>query len=132
MHAVSYNFWDSATANVELPNHFLIDEEQQAIIVAAKNSIGHLSLDLQHSSNFHDASPDSSTFYDCHMEDLRTVEQCQNYHHVLVYPKGPGAMISMQGVRHNLNDTVLVCGSYAFSPMCHYRQVRNCTSQLCH
>jgi len=36
MHAVSYNFWDSATANVELPNHFLIDEEQQAIIVAAK------------------------------------------------------------------------------------------------
>lgn len=84
---------------------------------------------------FHTVLPPSSLAFPLPSPSLSPLppqEQCQNYHHVLVYPKGPGAMISMQGVRHNLNDTVLVCGSYAFSPMCHYRQVRNCTSQLCH
>ena len=54
---------------------------------------------------------------------LSTIQEgCQNYHHILLYPGGSRTFTAM-GQQYNLTDTVLVCGSNAYSPECHFREV---------
>lgn len=65
------------------------------------------------------AEPDDSAFINCRYVDARNIEECQNYHHVLQFPQGPGAINNVP-----LNQTVLSCGSNSFSPRCSYRRVR--------
>ena len=64
------------------------------------------------------AEPDPSVSFNCEYIDARSNEECQNYHHVLQLPQGPGTINNVP-----LNQTVLTCGSNAFSPHCYYRRV---------
>ena len=53
-----------------------------------------------------------------------SLQDCHNFHHVLVMPNpNTTASITSNGVEYDLDTTILVCGSNALSPMCHYRLV---------
>ena len=65
------------------------------------------------------AVPSDEDSFQCRYWDGRNEEECQNYHHVLLLPQGPGVF----GNDVPLNKTVLTCGSNAFRPQCQYRNV---------
>jgi len=51
-------------------------------------------------------------------------EECQNYPHVLTIPTGTDTIFSPRNnTQVPVNQTILVCGSNAFDPLCQYRDV---------
>ncbi len=55
---------------------------------------------------------------------MYSIQECQNYHRILVLPQGKGQISSPDGQIWNVSDTILACSSNAYYPLCHYRNVR--------
>ena len=118
----NYSYWSDPT--VDLPKLFSVDPKLEKVVVAATNTIFHLSLDLKDTSNTLDVTPSYETFYHCKFEIFNPDEACQNFHHILYFQSGPGNISTTFG-QVPKEETVLVCGSNAYNPECMYRNRTN-------
>ena len=114
----NYNYWSDS--GVDLPKLFGVDQNLRLVVVAATNTIFHVSLDLKDVSNAQDVTPPIETVYYCKFVTFKPGQACQNFHHILYFQSGPGYITTIYG-NVPKEEAVLVCGSNAYSPQCVYR-----------
>uniref|UniRef100_A0A1X7V831 Sema domain-containing protein n=1 Tax=Amphimedon queenslandica TaxID=400682 RepID=A0A1X7V831_AMPQE len=116
-----YTYWSHP--QIELTNLFKIDHANKLIIVAAKNNICHLSLDLKTTLNAQNATPSATKINTCRTSNaiFESLANCQNFHHILHIPTTDTLLSLDNNQTVPLNETVLACGSDAYQPLCFYR-----------
>ena len=54
---------------------------------------------------------------------LSCMQNCQNFHRIVLLGEGPGMITAEDGVNYHIRDLVLTCSTNAYRPLCHYRRV---------
>ncbi|XP_019855410.1 PREDICTED: semaphorin-2A-like [Amphimedon queenslandica] len=116
-----YTYWNHP--QIELTNLFKIDYASDLIILAAKNNILHLTLDLQTILNAQNATPSATKIHTCRTSNaiFESLANCQNFHHILHIPTTDTLLSLDNNQTVPLNETILACGSDAYQPLCFYR-----------